>query len=148
MTPAEFVKERKALVKSILAQVKPFFWASGYVKHPATDRREYVQLWVPRSESGKYTEKSYTLKGGMVLDTFEGFTDEGVITDGFAGGLVTTYWEGIPIEDLYRLNQWMLRMMPKLTVFDQKKKADAKTAAKVAARASTASPSAGALAAA
>ena len=146
MTPAEFVKERKALVKSILAQVKPFFWASGYVKHPATDRREYVQLWVPRDVKGKYTEKSYSLKGGMVLDTFEGFTDEGVITDGFAGGLVTTYWEGIPIEDLYRLNQWMLRMMPKLTVFDQQKKAAGKAANRASRNSTAAAAGAGAAA--
>jgi hypothetical protein len=106
MTPAEFTRERKALLKAILAQIKPFFWVSGYVRNPATDRRENVPLWVPRNAKGELTLKSYSLKGGMVIDTFEGFTDEGVITDGTGGGMVTTYWHGIPIEDLYRLNQW------------------------------------------
>jgi len=144
MTPAQFAKERKALVAAILAQVKGFFWESGYVKHPATDRREALKVWVPRDENGKLTDKSYTLRGGMVLDTFEGFTEEGVITDGFAGGLVTTYWNALPIEDLYRLNQWMQRMMPKLTVYDQRKKA-AEQAAKRASR-KTAEVSAGAAA--
>lgn len=135
MTPAQFNKERKALVSAVLAQVKPFFYESGYVKYAATDRREALRVWVPRGADGKPTMKSYTLKGGFVVITFEGFTEEGVITDAFGHGLVTTYWDGIPIEDLYRLNQWMQRMMPKLTAYDQAQKAAAKSAAKSAARA-------------
>lgn len=144
MTPAQFAKERKALVAAILAQVKGFFWTSGYVSHPATDRRKNVELWVPRNDKGEPTMKSYSLRGGMVVGTFEGFTDEGVITGGYGHFMETTYWAGIPIEDLYRLHQWMQRMMPKLTVYDQRKKA-AEQAAKRASR-KTAAASAGAAA--
>lgn len=130
MTPAEFTRERKNLVKAILAQVQQYFWTSGYVSRPATDQRKNVKLWAPRNAKGELTMKSYSLKGGMVVGTFEGFTEEGVITGGYGHYLETTYWAGIPIEDLYRLNQWMQRMMPKLTAYDQQKKAQEKAASR------------------
>lgn len=130
MTPAQFNKERKALVKAILAQLKSFFWESGFVKNPATERRAPVMLWVPRNAKGEPTMKSYSIRGALVISEISGFTEDGVITGGYGHMMVTTYWAGIPIEDLYRLNQWMLRMMPKLTTYDVAKKAAAKSAAR------------------
>ena len=48
----------------------------------------------------------------MFEDGLEGFTEEGVIADTYAGGLATVYWKGVPIEDLYRINCWLERMQP------------------------------------
>lgn len=130
MNPSDFVKERNALRQAVIKQIKPFFWESGYVKHPCSDKRAPVMLWVPRDSKGNPTDKEYTLKGAFVLERIMGFTDEGVITDMEGHGLVTTYWDGLPIEDLYRLNQWMQRMLPKLTEYDKQQKAKAKVAKK------------------
>lgn len=144
MTPANFTKQRKALVKAIIAQIKPFLWKSRYVRHTGRGESRPLLIWVPRDANGKPLDKTYKLKGGFVLQEFEGFSEDGVITDSYGGGLATVYWGGLPIEDLYRLNQWMLRMLPKLTAYDQA----AKEKAKSAARAARSTSSAGAQAAA
>jgi hypothetical protein len=116
MTPVEFVKERKALQRKVEKMLRPHLKPSGYVRNPVT--HEMLKLWVPRDKKGEATYKSYKLRGGFVVQEMEGFTQDGVIVDGVVcpcGGISTTAWSCMPIEDLYRLANWMEQWLPKLT---------------------------------
>lgn len=113
MTPAEFVKERTSLQRKVEKMLRPHLKPSGYVRDSTT--REPLKLWVPRDKKGEPTGKAYKLKGAFIVKELEGFTQDGVITDGFAGGLATVAWSCMPIEDLYRLANWLEQWLPKLT---------------------------------
>jgi hypothetical protein len=116
MTPVEFSQQRKALQRKVEKLIRPHLKPSGYVRNPET--REPLKLWVPRDKEGKLTCKSYKLRGGFVVQEIEGFSQDGVIVDGVVcpcGGLATTIWSAMPIEDLYRLANWMEQWLPKLT---------------------------------
>lgn len=113
MTPKEFAAERNKLVRAVKAKIKPLLYPSGYRKGPVGNSRA-LQVWVPPESRKGTNPKTFKIKGLFLLqDGFEGFTEDGVIVDAFGGGLVTTYWEGIPIEDLYRIDRWLIRMLPK-----------------------------------
>lgn len=133
MTPIEFSKERNALVAVLKKAIKPFLYESGYIKGFGGDNKRPLKLWVPRDAKGKVTNKAYTLLNGFVIAEFEGFTEDGVIIDAFGHGLVTKDWPAIPIEDLYRLSNWVERMLPKLTAYDQLQKKQAKASRNTAA---------------
>lgn len=95
-------REKSRVVRAIRKLVEPHMWESGYRLGKIGESRP-LRLWVPKGADNKPTMTSFKLRGGFVVETFEGFTEEGVITDGFAGGLVTTYYRGIPLDDLYKL---------------------------------------------
>jgi hypothetical protein len=116
MTPTEFTKERKSLQGKVVKMLRPHLKPSGYVRNPTT--REPLKLFVFRDGKGELTKKAYKLRGGFVIQEMEGFTQDGVITDGVlypCGGLSTTAWSCMPIEDLYRLANWLEQWLPKLT---------------------------------
>lgn len=116
MTPAEYSKERNTLQRKLQKLLRPHLKPSGYVRNPVT--REMLKLWVPRDKKGEITNKSYKLRGGFVVQEIEGFTQDGVIVDGVVcpcGGIRTTAWSDMPLEDLYRLANWVDQWLPKLT---------------------------------
>lgn len=113
MTPIQFSKERQTLQRKVQQMLRPHLKPSGYVRNSAT--REPLKLWVPRDKKGEATNKAYKLRGGFIVQEIEGFTQDGVIVDSFAGGLKTTAWSCMPIEDLYRLANWIEKWLPKLT---------------------------------
>lgn len=105
MTPQDYRKERNTLVRAIKARIRPHLWPSGYSGG--------LKLWLPRNAKGEFTKKSYKL-AGYVATEFEGFAEDGVITDGFAGGLAVLGFDDMPLEDLYALDRWMTRRLPAL----------------------------------
>lgn len=120
MTPKEFSVERNRLVRAIKAQIAPFLYPSGY-RIGVIGKSRPLLLWVPKDKKGNPLRRSFKLQNALVIEDFEGFTEEGVIGDSYGHGLSVTYWNGIPIEDLFRLSNWMTRMLPKLAVNDQPK---------------------------
>jgi hypothetical protein len=135
MTPKEFRAERNKLERAVKAQLAPYLYPSGYRLGPIGQSRPLL-LWVPRDKKGELLRKKFKLQGALLLhEGFEGFTEEGVIDDSYGHGLSTVFWKGIPIEDLFRLNNWLTRMLPKLTVNDRPKasKAPCKSATAQAA---------------
>lgn len=147
MTPTDYRKERGALERQIEALIAPYLYESGYRRRAFAQDRQMLRLWVPRNLAGKLTNKTYTLLGGFVVTTFEGFTEDGVITDAEGGGLATVSWASLPLEDLFRLAAWLERMLPKLTRYEQtcqRNAAIARRSAGKAARACKPCASAGA----
>lgn len=133
MTPAQFRKERQAFITRIKKLIKPFLWESGYVHREnrgANGPRRKLKLWVPRDKKGNITNKEYVLPNAFIIEQMLGFSEEGVIVDQYAGGLTTLYFDSLPIEDMFRLENWMIRMLPKLTEYDVQSKAAAKKASK------------------
>lgn len=112
-------RRRQAIVREIRRMIDPHLRDSGYRK--ALDPAKGIlggsrplRLWVPCDARGNVIDRKWAI-GGFVLDTIEGVTEDGVMTDGFAGGLVTTYWAGIPIEDLIKLQAWLSRRLPEVS---------------------------------
>jgi hypothetical protein len=99
-------REKTRVIKRINELVAPHMWNSGYRKGPIGQSRS-LKLWVPRDEKQESTGKSFTLRGGFVIQTFEGFSEEGVIVDSYGGGLVTSDYRGLPLEDLYKLEKFV-----------------------------------------
>jgi hypothetical protein len=109
-------RRRQGIVREIRRMLEPHLWESGYRK--ALDPSKGIlggsrplRLWMPRDAAGKVIDRDWAL-GGFVLTAIQGVTEDGVMTDGFSGGLVTTYWMGIPIEDLLKLRSWLARKLP------------------------------------
>lgn len=109
-------RRRQGIVREIRRMIEPHLWDSGYRK--PLDRSKGIfggtrpyRLWIPRDATGKVIDRDWAI-GGFVLETIQGVTEDGVMTDGVAGGLVTTYWAGIPIEDLLKLRSWLAKKLP------------------------------------
>ena len=109
-------RRRQGVVRDIRRMIEPHLWDSGYRK--AVDRSKGilggsrpVRIWAPRDAKGEVIDRDWVI-GGFVVDTIQGVTEDGAMTDGIAGGLVTTYWAGIPIEDLLKLRSWLARRLP------------------------------------
>jgi hypothetical protein len=105
----EYRKLRTQLIRAIRKLVKPHFWESGY----AGKNKKGLMLWVPKDTRGTPTYQTFKLNRNFVLTEFQGFSEEGVITDSFAGGLACTAYESLPLEDLYRLQAWAERRFGK-----------------------------------
>lgn len=105
MELAQYRKERRALISAIKKLVKPHLWPSGYV----VGNKEPLKLWVPKDAVGNFTHKRFKLRSAFVAKEFEGFADDGVITDSYGGGIVTLFYEDIPLEDLFYLRNWAER---------------------------------------
>lgn len=107
---------RRALIRDIRKAIDPHLWESGF-RTPITPSKGIfggtrpVRLWVPRDANGRATDKSWNL-GGHVLEHVEGITENGPITDSHMC-IVTTYWAGIPIEDLIKLKAWVDKVLVK-----------------------------------
>jgi hypothetical protein len=114
MTPAEYRSERNRLERKVQSIIKPLLYPSGYRKNPMTPASRALLIWVPHSTAGVALQKTYQLKGGFVIQSFDGFTEDGVIVDATGYGLATVFWKGIPMEDLFRLTVWLARNSSKL----------------------------------
>jgi hypothetical protein len=105
MNTVNYRNERKAVISALKKILKPHLWQSGYRKGPI-GKSTPVHLWV--QQKGESQNKSFSLRGGFLIKSFEGFTAEGVVTE--AGcGLATCDYRELPIEDLFRLKNWATR---------------------------------------
>jgi hypothetical protein len=101
-------REKTRVIKRINELVAPRMWESGYRTGPLGQSRP-LKLWVPQDAEGDSTGQTFKLRGGFVLESFEGFTEEGVITDSYGGGLATADYRTLPLEDLYKLERFVAR---------------------------------------
>jgi hypothetical protein len=99
---------RRRLVRELRAAVAPLLYASGYrtaidpSKGLLAGSRAYrLHPFRPRNGDGVVSFR--TLRGGIVIGGFCGFTEDGILTDVEGGGCVTASWSSIPVEDLVRL---------------------------------------------
>ena len=119
MNTIDYRKERALLVKSLRRKLARHLWESGYREGPIGKSRP-LKIWVPRKD-GKPTNQTFRLRGGYLVQEFEGFCEGGVILDHEGGGMVTMGFDECPIEDLFRLNLWAER---KFAASNQKKEKD------------------------
>lgn len=109
----EYRKERNQLISAIKKLVKPRLWPSGYVGKGGNP----LKVWFPRDSKGKIVAgKGFKLPRGFVLKEFDGFAENGIAIDGYAGALVVLGYEDVPIEDLFRLRIWAERYFAKLAL--------------------------------
>ena len=116
----KIVRIKNQLIREIMKIVTPHMWESGYVK-----REEGKAIWESKGtplkliafidpktkKHDKYYKicemKSITTYAGS-YEGINGFTEnDAVITDGYAGGLVTMPLKSMCIEDLYNLHYWV-----------------------------------------
>lgn len=109
MDTIEYNKSRRALTAEIKKITKPFLWPSGYKSgYVGEANRKAIPIWLQFLNGKDGDVKEFKLKGGFVIQAFEGFTDYGVITE--AGyGMATLEFSQLPIEDLFRLRNWAVR---------------------------------------
>ena len=103
MTPREINKVRSKLIGALKRVVRPHLRTSAY-RDSGTSRP--LQVWVARNKDGEYSLRTYVLKGGFVVQRFQGFTANGVVVDTNAGHMTLLDYEKIPLEDLCHLNRW------------------------------------------
>jgi hypothetical protein len=114
MNTLDYRKERTQLTKSLRRTLRKHLWESGYREGPLGNSRP-LKIWVPRNKNGRPTLKSFQLRGGYVVQDFEGFCEGGVIVDGCGGAIVVKGFEELPLEDLFRLKAWVERKFPTST---------------------------------
>jgi hypothetical protein len=105
-------REKKRVIARITESVAPHMWNSRYRKGPIGQSRS-LKLWVPMDDKQQPTGKTFTLRGGFVIKTFEGFSEEGLIVDSYGGGLVTSGYLKLPLEDLYKLEKFVEKRFAK-----------------------------------
>lgn len=86
---------KRRLAASLTRKVRPHLWQSGFVE-PFSEPRKHVNVYAFE----KPLTLSFVTKG---LDSIDGFTDGGVITDAFGGGLVTCPLSDLAVEDLVKI---------------------------------------------
>jgi hypothetical protein len=96
--------EKRAIIKRIIKRITPHLWESGYVTGPVGDSRP-LKLWV---EHRNLVRKTFRINGVMI-SAIEGIAEDSVIIDGEGGGIVTTPFVDLPIEDLIRVEQWTIK---------------------------------------
>lgn len=111
--PSTLRKTRLALIRDIKKMISPHLRDSGYVTaiNPKTGilaGSRPLKIWVGYDRMNK--PKTWKING-YVLDEIEGITELGPITDCYMA-IVTTYWNGIPVEDLAKLRDWAIKTMP------------------------------------
>jgi hypothetical protein len=91
---------RQYVLNHLKAAIAPLLHDSGFVK--VTDRTKGIRG--PTRPYRLYAfEDDRKLRGGMAIEDYRGFAEDGVITDAHGGGCVTTPWKQIPVEDLILL---------------------------------------------
>jgi hypothetical protein len=108
MNTVDYRKERAQLTSALKRIIRKHLSKSGYREGPVGNSHP-LKVWVPRDKSGRPTLQSFRLRGGYVLQDFEGFCDGGVIVDGCGVAIVTRGFEDFPLEDLFRLKAWVER---------------------------------------
>ena len=86
------VTSRRSLLRRIKRALGQRLRPSGYRVGPVGSSRPY--LVAPLKSSRRL--------GGLIIDEYEGFSEDGVVNE-FGVGCVTTPWRAIPIEDLERV---------------------------------------------
>ncbi len=112
----QIAHRRRAILREIRTMIEPHLWESGYRKALDPSKgflggSRSLRLWIPRDRKGEIVHRDWAL-GGYVLETIQGVTEDGAIVDGAGGGLVSERWEGIPVEDLVKLQSWLRRKLP------------------------------------
>lgn len=90
---------RQVLLRKLRAVLAQILRPCGYLTGPLHDTRPLL-AYAFRDRKGKLTTKRVR---GFVVQSFMGFTEEGIIDDAYGGGLSTICWSGIPTEDLEKL---------------------------------------------
>jgi hypothetical protein len=67
-----------------------------------------LRLWAPPDKPSGALQNL----GGFVLHEIYAVTKDGVMTDAYGGGAVTTPWQEIPVEDLLRLERSLGTWLP------------------------------------
>lgn len=97
MTQTTIRSQRKKLTRAIMKLVAPRLHGSGYVG---------VQLTVFKRERKIRYPLSSCLEEGIM-----GFTQDGIITDAYGGGLMTVGYDQVCLEDLIKINN-MVKKVP------------------------------------
>ena len=95
---------KKRIVRQIMSLVKPHQHNTGYIYK--YEPREYVRIWMPRKD-----RKCVSIPRNLVATSILGITQEGIAESAYGGGLLTVYWKGIPIEDLYRIERFVSKKL-------------------------------------
>lgn len=106
---SDFMRQKRALIAEIKKMVRPLLRDSGYNK--ALDPKKGIlgpgrpwRIWCPNQG-----DKVFKLTRAFVLTEFIGISEDGPITDAYGHGASWTAYEGLPVEDLFRLRNWLQR---------------------------------------
>lgn len=115
---ADLKRMRRGLISEIRSIVKPQLRDSGYrtqidKKGDRFDKNNSRpwKIWVPRDKHGTPTDETIRL-GGIVLDEFEGLSEDGPVTEFYIGAVWIGY-SSLPLEDLLKLKAWLVKRFRK-----------------------------------
>lgn len=122
MTSTDIKIVRETLESAFKKMLEPYLQKSEFLRKAVARDRSKLRLWMPKNLAGKATLKVYPLLGGLLVKEFQGFSEDGVVLACEGESLDAVKWANIPVEDLFRLQDWALVMIPKLTRFEHKTK--------------------------
>ena len=103
---------RRFAIERIKRLVAPHMRDSGYRKALDPSKgllagSRALRVWSPPDRRNGQLQNL----GGFVVQEVWCVTEDGVMTDAYGGGAVTTYWAAIPLEDLARLETMIPRWL-------------------------------------
>lgn len=110
-------REKRAIIARLQALTIPYMWGSGYVDSSEPDGKFRLLVW-GRKQNPKYIRESaicYKLKGHdseWLNIGIQGFHKDGVITDGWGGGLATQPYDAMTLRDLQALEKMANKRIP------------------------------------
>jgi len=104
---AVFALKRK-LCSKLRRMVKPLLWGCGFVDHKEPDGKLRIFSFETAGMPQEYYVIRNAVNNHLRGEGISGFTRRGVITDGYGGALVTWDFETIPLEDLIRIENFLI----------------------------------------
>ena len=111
--------QRRFLVVRILKRMEPHLRDSGYRKalNPTKGllgKSRPLRFWSPPDRKNGEPQNL----GGFLIGPIYAITEDGVMTEAWGGGAVTSQWRDIPLEDLVKLQnnieKWLAIEAPKM----------------------------------
>ena len=100
---------------SIRRKASPHLYESGY--RTPLDRKKGLlagsrplRIWAPTGANGRPTTIEIN---GFAVESLHAVTEDGLMTDAYGGGCVTTGFGGLPVEDLIAIDKALDKYLPR-----------------------------------
>lgn len=105
---------RRQICKNLKQLLRPHCKESGYRVRDGRGGSTPMLVWheKKRPSDPKSDVKVFRIRGSMVIDEFEGLTPTSLVEE-FYLGAVTLDFKDLPIEDLIKLQAWVLAKFAK-----------------------------------
>lgn len=110
ITQEKLRAHRRQLCRSLGRLLRPHCLESGYRERDSRGNSTPMMVWHEKGRNGD--PKTFRVRGSMMFDEFQGFTPTALVEE-FYVGAVTRDFKDLPIEDLIKLQAWVLAKFAK-----------------------------------